>query len=170
MHHDTVASSDRRAASGTEQQAGPGVRVPPPVFYLLAFVIGLFLQARFPTSILAQPVVRYVGAALIVAGALFIVAAVPTMLRGHGTLSTAGPSAALVTSGPYRFTRNPMYLGLTLLYSGLTCMFAIVWALPLLIPLILYTHVRVILPEERYLDRAFGDAYRSYRARVRRWL
>jgi protein-S-isoprenylcysteine O-methyltransferase Ste14 len=92
------------------------------------------------------------------------------MLRGHGTLNTAGPSAALVISGPYRFSRNPMYLGLALLFTGVAVMLGVVWALLFVIPLILYIQVRVIIPEERYLQRAFGDDYRAYCSQVRRWL
>jgi protein-S-isoprenylcysteine O-methyltransferase Ste14 len=98
------------------------------------------------------------------------VSSIPTLLRGKGTLNTNGSSAALVTSGPYRISRNPMYLGLVLLYAGVACVFSVVWALPLLIPLIIYTQLSVIAREERYLDRAFGDTYRAYRVRVRRWL
>jgi protein-S-isoprenylcysteine O-methyltransferase Ste14 len=63
-----------------------------------------------------------------------------------------------------------MYLGLTLLYAGVAVMLGVVWALLFVIPLILYTQVRVIMPEERYLQRAFGDDYRVYSAHVRRWL
>ena len=110
------------------------------------------------------------GLALAAVGILFIVTAIPTMLRGHGTLNTAAPSASLVTSGPYAFSRNPMYMGLVLVYSGLVCLFAVTWAAPILLLLILYTQVGVIAPEERYLDRTFGDTYRVYRKRVRRWL
>jgi protein-S-isoprenylcysteine O-methyltransferase Ste14 len=63
-----------------------------------------------------------------------------------------------------------MYLGLTLLYCGLLLVFGVTWALPLLLPVLIYTQTRVIAPEERYLDRAFGDSYRAYKARVRRWI
>ena len=164
------SSSDRPAPATQQRRDSPGVRLPPPLVYLIAFLIGLLLQARFPAPFLPRPIALGLGAALMGAGALVIVSAIPTMLRGHGTLSTAAPSAALVTSGPYRYSRNPMYLGLVLLYGGFACALAITWALPLLIPLIVYTQVGVIAPEERYLERAFGDAYRAYRTRVRRWL
>ncbi len=63
-----------------------------------------------------------------------------------------------------------MYFGLVLLFGGLAVVLARVWILPLLLPVILYTQVRVILPEERYLTGAFGEAYRAYCARVRRWI
>ncbi len=163
-------SASDRPAPVAQHPDSPGVRIPPPIIVLGAFLIGWALQSLVPLPFLAPPVSVGVGIALGAAGALFIAAAIPTMLRGHGTLNTAAPSASLVTSGPYRLSRNPMYLGLVLLYAGVACAFAIVWALPLVIPVVLYIRFRVIAPEERYLDRAFGDAYRSYRTRVRRWL
>lgn len=166
------SSSDQRtpAAPHLGSPDGPGVRIPPPIIYAAAFVIGLLLQARFPAPFLVRPVALGLGIALALAGGLFIIAAIPTMVRGHGTLNTAAPSAALVMAGPYRVSRNPMYLGLVLLYTGLAFTFAVAWALPLLIPLIVYTQVGVIVPEERYLTHAFGDTYRAYTTRVRRWL
>lgn len=172
MQPDTPVTSDRPdpMASHANSLDNPGIRIPPPVIYIVVFLGSLWLQSRFPLPFLAPPVALGVGAALSATGTLFVATAIPTMLRGHGTLSTAGTSAALVAQGPYRYSRNPMYLGLLLLYSGFACVFAVVWALPLLIPLIVYTRVGVIAPEEHYLARAFGDAYRAYQARVRRWL
>jgi protein-S-isoprenylcysteine O-methyltransferase Ste14 len=138
--------------------------------YLGAFLIGLALQARVPIPFLARSLALSLGGVLTLLGALCIASAIPAMLSGHGTLNTAGSSAALVTSGPYRYSRNPMYVGLALLYLGLATLFAVVWAVFLIVPLILYTQRGVIIPEERYLRQAFGEAYRDYCARVRRWL
>ncbi len=168
----TSPTAANRSASTVTRREGPGVRVPPPVYFAAAFGIGLALQAWSPVPLpgAAHAALPGVGVALTAAGALINGMAVPTMLRGHGTLNTAAPSEALVTSGPYRFSRNPLYMGLVLLYGGLACIFGVVWALPLLIPLVIYTQAGVIAPEERYLERAFGDAYRAYRSRVRRWL
>jgi protein-S-isoprenylcysteine O-methyltransferase Ste14 len=140
------------------------------VVYLVAFLIGLALQAHIPLPFLARPLALSLGSVLALLGALCIGTAISAMLRGHGTLNTAGPSAALVRSGPYRYSRNPMYVGLVLLYIGLATLFAVVWSLFLIVPLVLYTQLVVITPEERYLRRAFGEAYRAYCARVRRWL
>ncbi|HEX9068921.1 MAG TPA: isoprenylcysteine carboxylmethyltransferase family protein [Ktedonobacterales bacterium] len=154
----------------TQRPDSPGVRIPPPIYYIAAFLLGLFLQSRFPLPTLPPPVALGVGIPLTALGVLFAGASVPTMLRGHGTLNTDRPSAALVTSGLYRLTRNPMYLALTLVGGGLACALGITWALPLLIPVVIYTQIGVIMPEERYLERTFGDAYRAYRRRVRRWL
>ncbi|HLZ21035.1 MAG TPA: isoprenylcysteine carboxylmethyltransferase family protein [Ktedonobacterales bacterium] len=166
----TISSSSDRPGGATQGFDSPGVRLPPPLLYIAAFLIGLALQARFPLPFLAQPVALGLGAALAAVGALCIVTSIPAMLRGHGTLNTAGPSVALVVSGPYRYSRNPMYLGLVLLFTGAAVMLADTWALLFVLPLVLYTQTRVILPEERYLQRAFGDTYRAYCSHVRRWL
>ena len=148
----------------------PGVRIPPPVVYAATFLAGVGLQRLIHLPFLPRPVALGLGGALLAGGVIVNLSAVPTMLRGHGTLNTSAPSAALVTSGPYRFSRNPMYVGLTLMYAGLASVFSVVWALPLLALALLYTNFRVIAPEERYLERRFGEAYRVYRARVHRWL
>jgi protein-S-isoprenylcysteine O-methyltransferase Ste14 len=165
-----ISSSSDRLAGGTQHLDSPGVRIPPPVLYIAAFLVGLTLQGRFPLPFLARPVALSLGGVIAAFGALCIATSIPAMLHGHGTLNTAGPSAALVMSGPYRYSRNPMYLGLALLFIGLAVIFAVVWALLFVIPLILYTQARVIMPEERYLQRAFGDDYRVYSSHVRRWL
>jgi len=167
--HASRSSIDRSAAT-PQRLESPGVRIPPPVFYILAFLTSLALQARFPLPFLSPALALGLGAALMAAGGLFIVLSILTLWRGHGTLNTNGSSAALVASGPYRISRNPMYLGLVLLYAGVACVFSVVWALLALTPLIIYTQLSIIAREERYLDSAFGDAYRAYKARVRRWL
>ena len=80
------------------------------------------------------------------------------------------PASRLVTAGPYRFTRNPMYLGITLAYAGLALLIDTAWPLLLLPAVLALLMVVVVRREERYLERAFGDAYRAYRDRVRRWI
>ncbi len=89
----------------------------------------------------------------------------------RGTSLIPGKRAeALVTSGPYRFTRNPMYVGMAFLYVGLALWLDVLWALAFLPVVLLVVDRRVIAPEERYLEARFGDEYRAYKQRVRRWL
>ena len=76
----------------------------------------------------------------------------------------------IVASGPFRYTRNPMYLSLLVVYVGGTLAFRLPWAMVLLVPVFLLLQFGVIIPEERYLDATFGEPYRAYRQRVRRWL
>lgn len=80
------------------------------------------------------------------------------------------PATALVTDGPYRFTRNPMYLGMAALYAGIALGAGLLWGLALLPVVLAAIQVAVIAREEAYLERVFGDQYRVYRATVRRWL
>ena len=79
-------------------------------------------------------------------------------------------AAALVTTGPFRYSRNPMYLALSILHAGFGIWINSVWVVALLIPTLVWMRRRVIAREERYLTETFGRAYLDYRARVRRWL
>jgi protein-S-isoprenylcysteine O-methyltransferase Ste14 len=80
------------------------------------------------------------------------------------------PVTALVSVGPYQFTRNPIYIGLVLVYFGLSIILTSLWALLLLIPVLIILQRYVIAREETYLEKKFGEAYRNYKERVPRWL
>jgi protein-S-isoprenylcysteine O-methyltransferase Ste14 len=80
------------------------------------------------------------------------------------------PSTALVEAGPFRFSRNPLYVALTFMYVGLALLANALWVLALIVPVMVLMHYGVVRREERYLEAKFGDAYRDYRSRVRRYL
>jgi protein-S-isoprenylcysteine O-methyltransferase Ste14 len=80
------------------------------------------------------------------------------------------PTTALVAAGPFRFSRNPLYVALTLVYVALALLTNALWVLVLIVPVLFVTHYGVVRREERYLEAKFGDAYRAYRSRVRRYL
>lgn len=159
------------ANSATRDQRvdSPGVRIPPPLIFIAMFLVGWLGQSRLPLPFLPAPVSLALGAILLAGWLLLVAMSIPTMIRRGGTLNTSGQSSAVVTSGIYRVTRNPMYLSLVLLYLGVACLTRMAWPLPFLLIALVYTQV-VILREERYLERAFGAAYTAYKARVRRWL
>ena len=91
--------------------------------------------------------------------------------RLAGTSVVPGrPATALISAGPYRYTRNPIYIGFILAYFGFSIVLTSLWILVLLIPVLFILQGGVVLPEEAYLERKFGEAYRKYRARVPRWL
>ena len=96
--------------------------------------------------------------------------AVVTMTRAGSNVPTNRPTTTIVEDGPYRFTRNPIYLGMFLGLIGLTIAFDTLWLLLMLVPFALMIRYGVVAREEAYLDRKFGDVYRGYRSRVRRWL
>jgi protein-S-isoprenylcysteine O-methyltransferase Ste14 len=118
----------------------------------------------------ATTVSHAAGIALVVMAALLLVPAPALFLRNRTTIIPHADARRLVTSGPYRLTRNPMYLALTIAYVGVALAMNLLWPLPFLI-LPLWVLDRKIIPfEEANLARIFGAEYRAYRARVRRWI
>ena len=147
-----------------------GVIAPPPVIYFAFLLIGLGADRLWPVAVLPQ-VARYAAGAAVIALSLALVISAVRQFRRHKTsFKPHEPSTALITEGPYRYSRNPMYLALSLLYTGLGIAADGPWTLALLAPLLIVMHYGVILREERYLERKFADDYRRYKATVRRWL
>ncbi len=147
-----------------------GIRVPPPVYYVAGFLVGVALELLFPTS---WPPLGIRLAATLVAGGAWLAldgAAMVSFRRAHTSMVPMNPTTALVTSGPYRLTRNPMYLGMAFLYVAFAFAFGVIWALAFLPAVVVIVDRFVIAREEPYLERKFGQAYRDYQARVRRWL
>lgn len=152
------------------QTDNAGVKFPPPLLYAVALVIGLGLSHLLPVAHVADAVLHVVGAVLFASGFVLAVAARARFQRAGTNINPTKPTTALVVAGPFRFTRNPMYLGLTLAYLGVTVYAQSLWAL-LLLPIVLVVIQRQVIDrEERYLERKFGPAYLQYKARVRRWL
>ena len=149
---------------------GPDVRVIPPLVYVAALLVGLAFSRLVPTRIVAPPVAHIVGAVPAAAGTALAVSAVLLFRRARTTVLPHRPSSALVTGGPFRVSRNPIYVGFALIHIGIALAAQSLWAL-LLLPVVLWViRTWVILPEEAFLRRRFGDAYAAYQARVPRWL
>ncbi len=151
-----------------------GVLISPPVLYLGALALGFGLDAalpiRFAPSGLDDTLQYGVGGALIVIAATLAATAVMRFKRAGTNVPTYRPTTALVTHGVYALSRNPIYVALSLLIAGIAVTTDRVWLLILLAPALLVMRYGVIAREERYLERKFGDAYRTYKARVRRWI
>jgi protein-S-isoprenylcysteine O-methyltransferase Ste14 len=147
----------------------PNVVAPPPLIYGLPLLAGLLLQHFRPLAIMPAQWALILGPLFTLLG--FIGLPAVLAFRRAGTHPQPWrPTTALVVTGPYRLTRNPIYLGFTLWYLGITFWVNSMWPL-LFLPVVLLVMNRwVISREEAYLERRFGDAYRSYRASVRRWL
>jgi protein-S-isoprenylcysteine O-methyltransferase Ste14 len=148
----------------------PGVIAPPPMIYVGALLLGLLANRLSPIPFLPRTLGRALGWPLVLSGLAIGALGLRELRRAETNVDPYKPATAIVTEGPYRFTRNPLYVGMTLIYGGVT---ARANALPaaLLLPLILHLMRRgVIEREERYLERKFGDEYLRYKARVRRWV
>ena len=164
-----VAESQAAAPKGDAS----GVRVPPFFHYVAAFLAGVAVELILPMS-WPPPDVRIAVALLAgVAWLALDIGAIGLFGRAGTTIWPnwpMNPTTTLVTSGPYRLSRNPQYVGIACLYIALAFAVGVMWALALLPVVLLAVDRFVIAREEQYLEAKFGQDYRDYKARVRRWL
>ena len=147
-----------------------GVVAPPPLIYLAGLAVGFGLEALLPGASLPAVVQWGVGGVLVVAGVVLLASFNTSFARKGTAVEPWKPTTAIVTTGPYRFTRNPAYLGMALVYIGIAVMSQALWVLVPL-PFVLAVIDRgVIAREERYLERKFGQEYLDFKARRRRWI
>ena len=159
-----------------DQPLHAGVHFPPPFIYVGGLVFGWLLDRAWPWAVTRVPgwtaaTVRVVVALVFAVAylALFL-GALSAFRRAHTTLIPNRPASVFVTSGPYRWTRNPMYVSLALLYLAVALWMNSWWAVLLLVAVLFVIQSAVIRREERYLSAAFPDEYAEYRARTRRWI
>jgi protein-S-isoprenylcysteine O-methyltransferase Ste14 len=156
----------------TNIKDSPGVFIPPPLIYAAFFLLSFLLQGYFTIKgafFFHSHWANIIGTLFYFTGLAFIFPAMFEFVKSKNTIITAKPATSLQTTGIYSISRNPMYVGLTFIYMGLTFQFGNWWTLFLVLPLIVLITYQVILPEERYLTRAFGDKYANYKKMVRRW-
>ena len=147
-----------------------GVIAPPPLIFVAGLVVGFGLEALLPGVDLPALIEWGLGGLLVVAGLGLLLSFNTSFSRKGTAVEPWKPTTAIVTTGPYRFTRNPAYLGMALTYVGIAVMSSAVWVL-LPLPIVLAVIDRgVIAREERYLDRKFGEEYLGYKRGVRRWI
>ena len=153
-----------------DDQDNPGIRVPPPLIYLLPLLLGLLLDKKAHVPFLPRTAARGLGWSLLGSGGLLSRWFFITMRNADAPVRTDRPVPRLTPEGPFRYTRNPGYLCLAMIYTGIAVLRNSLWAI-LLLPLVLLVIQReVIGREERYLERTFGEEYLNYKRRVRRWL
>ena len=144
---------------------------PPPLLYLVTLAVGLGLQVWSPQPILMHYALSAgMGIALLILSAMLARWSFVTMRHARTPASPRETSTALVMQGPFRFSRNPIYVAMTGLYLGVAFLFNANWIAWFAVPLLLIMHFGVIRREERYLAVQFGEAYRDYQSRVRCWL
>lgn len=148
----------------------PGVIAPPPFIYSGAFFLALLFHWFWPLVIFSARSALWPGIGLIALGVALAISGRQALVGAGTSVNPYRPTTALVDSGPYRFTRNPLYISLMLMFLGLTLAFNTWWGLVLLVPVLILVHFGVIRREERYLENKFGDGYRRYRDNVRRYL
>ena len=146
------------------------VMVPPPLVFLGYLAAALILNwfVPFPTPLTF--ILRIIGAIGVFTGILLVGLAFSRMVKAHTTPDLTQPTTALVTTGPYRFSRNPIYLGFFVIYLGFTLLAGTLWGL-VLSPFLFWTVTNAIIHmEEDYLKKKFKEEYTSYSSRVKRWI
>jgi protein-S-isoprenylcysteine O-methyltransferase Ste14 len=161
---------ERREARMADEQDNPGGWVPPPLTYLLTLLLGLVLDRRLHLPFLPHRVAGVLGWPLVGGGMALATWFIRTMRGADTTLDVNKPVSSLVQDGPFRYSRNPGYLSLAMIYAGIATLRNALWAI-LLLPLVLVVTKRELIErEERYLERTFGEEYLAYKRRVRRWV
>src|ERR671916_1104256 len=154
----------------SDDQDKAGVIAPPPLIYLGSLVFGLLLNRKFPVTLLPRKMARNFGWPLL-GGGVLLIGWFEWAMRHAGTPANPyKPVSHVVTEGPFRYTRNPAYLSMTMIYTGISSLVNALWAILILPVALLVIQRGVIEREERYLERKFGEEYLRYKARVRRWI
>jgi protein-S-isoprenylcysteine O-methyltransferase Ste14 len=147
------------------------VFIRPPLVWALGVIAGLALNWLVPLPFVPAAIpAPWLGGAVFVLALTLFAWAITTITRAGSNVPTNTPTTSIVDTGPYRFTRNPIYLGMMLGLVGLAIAFDSLWLLVMLVPFFLVIRYGVVAREEAYLERKFGEVYGRYRARVRRWL
>ena len=147
-----------------------GVVAPAPIIYGMAIAVGLAAEFALPTALLSRLVGLWLGAVTIAISIPIVVSAFRSLARAHTAFDARKPTTGIVTDGAFRYSRNPTYLSLTLLHVGVALVLSSLWVLLMVVPAVAAIHWGVVLREERYLEAKFGEEYRSYATKVRRWV
>ena len=158
------------STSASPEPDNSGVRFPPPLIYFLAILIGAAIDRFVPIRVLPAGLTGWLGGALVLLALILAGLSFREFGKVKATIRPDHPVSALVTTGPFRYSRNPLYLVLSTLQVGIGIWMNSVWVVAFLVPVLVWVRWRVIALEERYLVRKFGQDYLDYQAKVRRWL
>lgn len=155
-----------------KKQDSPGVYIPPPLIYVLIFITAVFIQKKAPINdtMFHLKIIKGIGILLQVVALCFLIPSLTKFFKTKNTIVLIKPATSLQTNGVYGISRNPMYVGLVLVYLGVACFIGNWWHIILFPLLIFIVQSYIIKSEENYLQRAFGDKFLQYKKQVRRWL
>lgn len=144
--------------------------VRPPLVYLISLISGAVIQFATPFPVLPATLAVPLGAPLVVVAIALVAYSVATFWAAGTPVPARKPTTVIVRAGPYRFSRNPIYLAFSLFRLGIAMWVNSVWLLATLVGAVALMHYFVIRREEEHLERRFGAQYLAYKASVRRWL
>jgi len=145
------------------------VIAPPPLIFLLAILVGVLLNYFWPYNIIPESIQLPIGLGIIALSIILSLLGVREFKKVRTSIRPDRPTTTIIASGPFRYTRNPLYLSLSLFHIGIGIAVDSVWILAMLAPTLIIMRYGVISREEHYLENKFGDEYLKYRDSVRRW-
>ena len=154
----------------TKSNEHAGIRVPAPILAMIHITMAVLLGWLAPLPIPAPMFIQWIGVGFAALGFVLGVLALVEFRRVRAALDPKKPTKILVTSGVYRFTRNPTYLGFVFMLIGLPLTVGTYWGVVLIWPLVVFMNNLIIKHEEAYLEKEFKSQYVDYRSHVRRWL
>lgn len=161
--------SDKAETSMVPEVANPGL-MRPPLVYLGAIGLGLLLHFAWPVWLVSRAVSLPLGGTVVLVAVAVFLYAVRTFRTAGTPVPGNRPTTTIARTGPYRWSRNPIYLSFSLLQLGVACWVNSLWLLVALIPAVALMSFVVIPREEQYLETRFPSDYLPYKASVRRWL
>ena len=153
-----------------DDKHGPDVRLHPPILYAISILLGIGLNNALPLAMPAGLDNRNYGIILIILSILLAAWSLYEFHKADTDVRPDKPDSALLTSGPYRFSRNPLYIVLTLIQLTVAIWLDNLWVMLMVIPSLIVITYYAIVREEHYLETLFGQQYLDYKRRVRRWL
>jgi protein-S-isoprenylcysteine O-methyltransferase Ste14 len=169
--HPSGAGRSIRTHQMSQDKDTPNAVVRPPVAWIFALVAGVAADRFHPLRFVPASVPgAWIGGAIFAIAFALAIWAIVTIRKAGTQVETYKPTTTIVVDGPYRFTRNPIYLGMVLGQIGVAVAFDSLWILATLVLFYLVIRYGVIAREEAYLEHKFGDVYLGYKSRVRRWL
>ncbi|MCG7984450.1 MAG: isoprenylcysteine carboxylmethyltransferase family protein [Candidatus Thiodiazotropha lotti] len=157
-------------ASDRPKKDHADVIIPPPVIHIVSIGLGGVISNYYPMSLPHWSILQWIGVLLGVTAIAITLWGMREFHASRNPVAPIRPVNRLMVSGPYRFTRNPLYLSLILLQLGLALVFLNGWMVLLLLPVVVIVRYYVVAREEAYLLRRFGSDYQAYQERVRRWI
>ncbi len=146
------------------------VVVLPPVIFVGALLLGLLIDFMVPIRVLSRTPALWLGALLILISIPIFVSAMRELVKAKTAFDVRKPTTTIVRTGAFRFSRNPIYLSMMMLYLGTASLINSLWIYILLVPATIVLQIGVIWREENYLEQKFGEDYQHYKAQVRRWI
>ena len=148
----------------------PGAIAPPPLIFLPCLLIGMAVDYVWPVAVLQLNIRIVAGGILILFSFVPVIWAVRHFRKEKTSFDVRKPASRLITSGPFQWSRNPIYVAMTMLIFGIAVAMDSIWVLLSLLPALVVMHYGVIIREEAYLERKFGQDYIDYKSKVRRWI